>query len=389
MQNCMRSKFTVFFALVGFLFFTAPAVAQDENHEELHHEEIHVEEGHTEEAHGDVHHEDAHHSDTAHCQEEGPKDMKDIVKETITHHLADSYEFHITEGVGFPLPIILVDNGLKVFSSSKFHHGETVAEVDGNYYKVYHSKIYKTDAEGTITYDDHHHPTNEQPLDFSITKNVFMILLMAAFMFFLFSGVAKTYKSSLTPKKAGKFLEPIIIYVRDEIAIPNIGEKHYKKYMSYLLTVFFFIWFLNLVGMTPLGVNVTGNIAITFSLALMTFIITQVSGKKDYWMHIFWMPGVPVLIRPVLAIIELIGLFVKPFSLMIRLYANMLAGHVVIMSILGLIFIFGSWFASVPFTFLTLFLSVLELLVAALQAYIFTMLTSLYFGAAVEEHDHH
>ena len=150
MQNCMRSKFTVFFALVGFLFFTAPAVAQDENHEELHHEETHVEEGHTEEAHGDVHHEDAHHNDAAHGEEEGPKDMKDIVKETITHHLADSYEFHITEGVGFPLPIILVDNGLKVFSSSKFHHGETVAEVDGNFYKVYHSKIYKTDAEGTL-----------------------------------------------------------------------------------------------------------------------------------------------------------------------------------------------------------------------------------------------
>jgi len=176
-----------------------------------------------------------------------------------------------------------------------------------------------------------------------------MILVMAIFMFFLFSGIAKSYKTSLKPQKAGKFLEPIIIYVRDEIAIPNIGEKHYKKYMSYLLTVFFFIWFLNLAGMTPLGINVTGNIAITFSLALMTFIITQVSGKKDYWMHIFWMPGVPVVLKPVMAIIELIGLFVKPFSLMIRLYANMLAGHVVLMSIIGFDFRFWKmgYFASV------------------------------------------
>ena len=177
--------------------------------------------------------------------------------------------------------------------------------------------------------------------------------------------------------------------IRDEIAIPNIGEKKYKNYMSFLLTVFFFVWFLNMLGLTPLGVNVTGNIAITFSLALMTFIITQVSGKKDYWRHIFWMPGVPVLIRPALAIIELIGLVVKPFSLMIRLYANMLAGHVVLMSIIGLIFIFESWIAAPAFLGLTVVLSLLELLVAALQAYIFTMLTALYFGSDVEEHAHH
>lgn len=374
MQKSMRSKFVVFLAILGFTIFTAPAVAQGHDHEDLHQEQ--------------EHHVDDHHGDDHASTEEGA-DIKSIVKETIQHHLADSYEFHITEGVGFPLPVILIDEGLKVFMSSKFHHGHEVAEVGGKHYVLHHGKIYSTDASGTLEYDDHHHPTNAKPLDFSITKNVFMILVMAFFMFFLFRGVARSYSTSLAPKKAAKFLEPVIIYVRDEIAIPNIGEKHYKKYMSYLLTVFFFIWFMNLVGMTPLGINVTGNIAITFSLALMTFIITQVSGKKDYWMHIFWMPGVPVLIRPVLAIIELIGLFVKPFSLMIRLYANMLAGHVVIMSILGLIFIFGSWLASPAFFGLTLFLSVLELLVAALQAYIFTMLASLYFGSAVEEHDHH
>lgn len=405
----MFSKTAAFFAFVGLVFFTTPAVAQHDNHaEETHTEETHKAVTHAEDhadhanahedAHGDAHGEA--HSDTqadrnakANTTLVDPDDKeyrKGVVKETVDHHLADSYDFHITDGVGFPLPVILFDDGLKVFSSSNFHHGEAVAEIDGNYYAVFHSKIYKTDAEGTLTYDDHHHPTNAMPLDFSITKNVFMILVMAIFMFFLFKGMAKTYASgSSLPKKAGRFLEPIVVYVRDEIAIPNIGEKHYKKYMSYLLTVFFFIWFMNLVGMTPLGINVTGNIAITFALSLMTFAITQVSGKKDYWMHIFWMPGVPVLIRPVLAIIELIGLVVKPFSLMIRLYANMLAGHVVIISILGLIYIFGMWATSPAFAGLTLFLSVLELLVAALQAYIFTMLTSLYFGAAVEEHDHH
>jgi len=369
----MRVNFTVLVALAGILFLTPLAHAQGENHEELQHEQAHHEGEHSADSHG---------------EESGEKDIKGIIKETIQHHLADSYEFHITDGLGFPLPVILVDGGLKVFMSSAFHHGG-VASVADNHYIVNHGKIYKTDAAGTITYDDHHHPTNEKPLDFSITKNVFVILVMAIFMFFLFRGVARTYETSLAPKKAGRFLEPIIIYVRDEIAIPNIGEKHYKKYMSYLLTVFFFIWFLNLVGMTPLGVNVTGNIAITFSLALMTFIITQVSGKKDYWMHIFWMPGVPVLIRPALAIIELIGLVVKPFSLMIRLYANMLAGHVVLMSIIGLIFIFESWIAAPAFLGLTVVLSLLELLVAALQAYIFTMLTALYFGSAVEEHAHH
>jgi len=393
MQNCMRSKFTVFFALAGFMFITAPAVAQDENHEELHHEQTHVEDAHHEDAHAlNVHAEEAHsegHGHGAFVPASDTEGRKAVVKETVEHHLADSYEFHIVGPVGFPLPVILFDNGLKVFSSAKFHHGESVAEVDGSYYVVHHSKIYKTDAEGTITYDEHHHPTNEKPLDFSITKNVFMIIFMAVFMFFLFRGVANTYKNSLVPSRAGRFLEPLIIFIRDEIAIPNIGEKHHKRYMSFLLTIFFFIWFLNLVGMTPLGVNVTGNIAVTVSLALMTFFITQFSGKKDYWMHIFWMPGVPVLLRPVLAVIELIGLVVKPFSLTIRLYANMLAGHVVIMSILGLIYIFASYVAAIPFTGLTLFLYVLELLVAALQAYIFTMLASLYFGAAVEEHDHH
>ncbi len=326
------------------------------------------------------------------------KSLKVTIKEYINHHLLDSYDFGLfsytdddneVHHVGAPLPVILWDGGLKVFMSSKFHHGETVAEVDGNYYKVYHNKIYKTDAAGTITYDAEHHPTNVKPLDFSITKNVVFIFLVSLLMFLMFKRMAKNYQKNALPKGMGRLLEPIILYIRDDIAIPNIGEKHYKKYMSYLLTVFFFIWIINLLGLTPLGVNVTNNIAVTLVLALVTFVLTTVTANKNYWGHIFWMPGVPKLMRIVLAPIEVLGMVIKPFSLMIRLYANITAGHIVLMSIIGLMFIFKSWIGS-PLSFgLAFALSLLELLVAALQAYIFTMLSALYFGSAVEEHDDH
>jgi len=158
--------------------------------------------------------------------------------------------------------------------------------------------------------------------------------------------------------------------------------------MSYLLTLFFFIWFLNILGLTPLGINVTGNIAITFSLAFLTFLITNFTAKKDYWMHIFWMPGVPKIMRLALAPIELLGVIIKPFSLMIRLYANISAGHIVLMSLIGLIFIFKNWFGSTLSFGLAFAISIIEILVALLQAYIFTVLSALYFGFAVEEHEH-
>jgi F-type H+-transporting ATPase subunit a len=197
------------------------------------------------------------------------------------------------------------------------------------------------------------------------------------------------------PSKGGKFLEPLVLFIRDEIAIPNIGEKHYKKYMSYLLTVFFFIWFLNLAGMTPLGIGVTNNIAVTAALALITYFITTFTGKKAYWGHLFdplgntmpWMGKLPLYV--LLVPIEILGTFIKPFALMIRLFANMTAGHVVLMSLIGLLYVFQNWFARGAFLSLTLCLSILELLVAFLQAYIFTMLTALYFGGAAAEHDDH
>ena len=317
------------------------------------------------------------------------KDIKTEIKEFIAHHLQDTHDFHLTKGVSFPLPVILWDNGFQVFSSSKFHHGETVAEHNGSFYKLYHGKVYKTDPEGTIVYDDNHHSVNEKPLDFSITKNVSFILIVSLLMMLMFSRMAKSYKKNPIPSGIGRFLEPIIVYVRDDIARPNIGEKHYKRYMSFLLTVFFFVWIINLLGLTPLGVNVTNNIAVTFSLAIMTYLITTFTGNKHYWKHIFWMPGVPAPMKVILAPIELLGTIIKPFSLMIRLYANITAGHVVLMSIIGLMFIFKSWIGS-PLSFgLAFALALLELLVAALQAYIFTMLSALYFGSAVEEHHDH
>ena len=356
----MQSKFLIKFLTITVLVFSLNLNAQHEEHE-----------GNVEE-----------------------RDIKTVIKESINHHILDSYDFIFfsdTENnkhYGFSLPVILIDEGFHLFSSGKFHHGETVAESNGKYYKLYHNKIYGTDAEGSLNFDDHDHPTNVKPLDLSITKGVFMIMITSVLMLLLFIGLAKSFTKGPIATGAGRFFEPIIVYIRDDIARPNIGETKYKKYMPFLLTVFFFIWFLNLFGLTPLGVNVTGNIAVTFALAIVTFVITQFSGNKNYWKHIFWMPGVPVLMKFILAPIELLGVFIKPFALMIRLYANMMAGHVVLMSIIGLVFIFQNWIGGTLSLFLAFFLSIIELLVAALQAYIFTLLSALYFGFAVEEHEH-
>jgi len=337
-------------------------------------------------------------AESAHEEHAEPTDVKSKIKGFVKHHVLDSHDFtffqdDVTgEHYGFSLPIIIWDNGLQVFSSSKFEHGEAVAESNGNFYKINHhdGKIYKTDAAGTITEDEATgFPTNVRPLDLSITKSVLSIMLAAVLMFVLFSGLAKSYaKNNGIASGVGRIFEPLVLYVRDEIAIPNIGEKHYKRYMSYLLTIFFFILFLNLFGLMPFGINVTGNLTITFSLAILTFLITNFTANKDYWGHIFWMPGVPKVMRIVLAPIELLGVFIKPFSLMIRLYANIFAGHIVLMSIIGLMFIFKSWLGSSLSFGLSFALSILEILVAFLQAYIFTMLSALYFGSAVQEHGH-
>src|SRR5690606_39324510 len=204
----------------------------------------------------------------------------------------------------------------------------------------------------------------------------------------------KNYKSSPNnlPKGMGRVLEPLVIYVRDEMARPNIGDKKYKKYMPYLLSVFFLIFLLNLLGLTPLGLNVTGNISITVCLALFTFFYVNLSGNKDYWKHIFWMPGAPVPMKIILAPIEVLGMFTKPFSLMVRLFANMTAGHSVLMALIALTILLKSQFTAVGSTgisvVLSLFIFLIELLVAYLQAFVFTMLSSLFIGVAVQDHHH-
>lgn len=342
--------------------------------------------------------------ENGHGPESEPQSEKEEINAYIEHHLQDSHYFNLFSDTkengeevhyGFPLPVILWDDGLKVFSSSRFHHGEELAEVEGNYYKLYHSKIYKTDADGTLNYDEAHgdHPTNERPLDFSITKSVVMMLITGLLLIWLFSSLARSYgKNGGIPKGIGRFFEPVVLYIRDDIAIANIGEKKYKRYMPFLLTVFFFIWFLNMFGLTPLGVNVTGNIAVTTALALLVFLLTNLTGTKDYWKHIFdpLGSGMPwygkLVIYIILVPIEILGIFIKPFALLIRLYANMTAGHVVLMSLIGLIFVFKSWIGG-PLSFgLSFAIMLIELLVALLQAYIFTMLAALYFGFASEEH---
>ena len=332
-------------------------------------------------------------------EEEKTQTIQEEITEYIYHHVQDSHDFSLfstndeetgkKKYYGFPLPVILIDEGIKIFMSSKLDHGKKVVESSGKFYKLDHGKIYETNSEGYISYNDDGKITNAMPLDLSITKSVFSIFLVSLLMFFLFTSLAKSYKeNNLIAKGAGRFFEPIVILIRDEIAIPSIGEEKHKRYMAFLLTVFFFIWFLNLLGLSPLGVNVTGNIAVTFGLALITFLITNLTANKTYWKHIFWMPGVPVWLKPLLAPIELLGVFIKPFSLMIRLYANILAGHIVLYSLIGLIFIFKNLVGSSLSLVLVFFISMIDILVALLQAYIFTLLSALYFGFAVQEEDH-
>lgn len=339
---------------------------------------------------------------------EGQINTSEEISAYIRHHVKDSHEFHLLsytndEGerkhVGFPLPIILwSSNGLSTFMSSEFHHddsGHVIVENNGLKFAKIHGKIYElNEGASEVNFDEEHHATNaSRVLDLSITKSVIGILLVSLLMLLGFSSLAKQYKKKQIPTGLGRVLEPLVIYVRDEIARPNIGDKHYRKFTGYLLTVFFFIWILNLLGLTPLGFNVTGQLAVTAALAIFTLIVYTVSGNKDYWTHILWMPGVPVLIRPVLAVIELAGAFlIKPFSLLVRLFANITAGHIIVMSLIAIMITMQSSltaFGSTTLSFvLSLFITLIELLVAFLQAYIFTMLSALFIGMAVAEHDH-
>ena len=319
-------------------------------------------------------------------------------KDMIMSHISDANEWHLVtlnEGtpeenhVSIPLPVIIKDkNGIHTFMSSAVAHGH---EHEG--YTMENGQVVSTTglAQAKLfSLIAGKHTSENAFFDFSITKNVAAIFISVIFMLLLFGGMARGYAKSLVPSGAGKFMEPVILFIRDEVAIPNIGAKKYKKYMPYLLTVFFFIWINNMFGLipfAPFGYNLTGNIATTAVLAIATLLITLFSANKDYWKHIF-MPPVPLLLYPIMVPIEIIGIFTKPFALMMRLFANITAGHIMILAIMSLIFIFKTpllGLASVP---LGLFIGVLELLVAALQAYIFTVLSALFIGMAVQEHEH-
>lgn len=362
---------------------------------------------------------------------------------TVMHHIGNSNEFHIVGHLAIPLPCILYskEDGFRFFMSSAFHHGAKA--IDG--YVLEHGIVRRIKgefAQGEVELEQIHHEGaaekegevhysfqkevdgkavsfvkadgveyeleraatlmhNTSFYDFSISKNVFAMLLATFILFFVFLRVARMGKerAGKAPKGIQTMIETIFIFIRDEVAKPMIGHS-YEKFLPLLMSLFFFILVLNLMGLIPFfpgSANVTGNLATTMVLAIITFIVTNINGNKHYWGHVLWMPGLPLAIKPLISAIEIIGLFTKPFSLMMRLFANITAGHIIILSLVGLIFVFGNAGESIPGSIggaaiaipFTIFMNLIELLVAFLQAYIFTMLAASYIGAAVEEPHHH
>lgn len=368
---------------------------------------------------------------------------------TVMNHISDANEFHIWKGVHIPLPCFLYAPGEPTkkwtfLSSGKFEHGHKAIDryvinhgrvnriadpsfpmgeihIEGVHGKEEMQIVKGKEKEVEVFYA--HYEGKEYKLekpstldggmmgggitsfyDFSITKNVFTMMLAALLLILIFSSVRNGYRKNegKAPSGIQSFFEPFFVFIRDEVAKPNIGLKHYERFMPFILTLFFFILFCNLLGLMPFfpgGANVTGNLAVTFVLAVFAFIITNINGNRHYWQHIFWMPGIPAWVKTILTPVEVLGLVIKPFSLMIRLFANISAGHIIILSLIGLIFVFGengtSFGGGVVGAIVggafTAFMNLIELLVAFLQAFVFSMLTASYIGAAVEDghHDHH
>ncbi len=314
-----------------------------------------------------------------HASESGghsaPTGEKPSVSKVIIEHVLDNHIWHFFDGhygtLYLPVIVYTPNRGIAIFSSRNFY-GEHHNRVEYQGYRLEHNKIYLGEA---------------SVLDFSITKNVMMLFINASLLMIVLTSVARAYRTSSgkAPKGLQSFIEPIIVFVKDEIVKPNIGPK-YERYLPYLLTLFFFILFGNLLGLLPGSGNLTGNIAVTMTLAIFTFLITNISGNGNYWKHILWTPGVPLPLRIIILPVEVIGIFTKPFSLMIRLFAAITAGHIVLLSLLSLTFIFESWVVGIGSSIFVLFISLIELLVAGIQAYVFTLFTSLYIGLAVEEH---
>ncbi|WP_116125167.1 F0F1 ATP synthase subunit A [Lewinella sp. IMCC34183] len=380
-----------------------------------------------------------HHSPEIECGSHDEYDPAGV----ILHHIADANEFHVVGDFTFPLPVILYapDHGFTFGLSSMFHHGQTA--VDG--YVMNHGRINRlTDAPADLM-EGHHvveciaHSSTEIDgktrdvysalidgerytldapsvgdggllgggitsfYDLSITKNVFTMLLAAVLLILLWWRVARGYKKNAGKAPSGiqSLMEPFFVFLRDEITIPMIGEKHYERFQPFIMTIFFFVLFANLLGLVPIfpgSANVTGNLAVTMALAVIAAIVAYVHGNRHYWEHTLWMPGVPALIKVfILTPVEILGLVIKPFSLMVRLFANITAGHIIILSLISLIFIFGNngesvigaGAGAVVAVAFTLFMNCIELLVAFVQAFIFAILSASYIGAAVEDAHHH
>ncbi len=363
---------------------------------------------------------------------------------TVMNHIADANEFHIWKGVHIPLPCFLYapGQGWTILSSGKFEHGHKAidryvlnhgrvnriandnfpmgeAHIDGIISKeveVEKDGKKETKEQYFALYHGEEHPLHAPSTldggilgggitsfyDFSITKNVATMILAGLLLILVFSAVARGYKENdgKAPRGIQGFFEPIFMFIRDEVTRPMIGEKHYERFQPFIMTLFFFILFCNLLGLVPFfpgGANVTGNLAVTLVLAILAFLVTNFNGNGHYWQHIFWMPGIPAWVKIILTPVEILGLFIKPFSLMIRLFANISAGHIIILSLIGLIFLFGNngqsaggaAMGAVIGGLFTAFMNLIELLVAFLQAFIFSILTASYIGAAVEEGHHH
>ncbi|MCF8256603.1 MAG: F0F1 ATP synthase subunit A [Flavobacteriales bacterium] len=337
----------------------------------------------------------------------------------IMHHVMDAHDIHLmTIGehqISIPLPIIMWSNedGLSIFSSSRFHHGQAAY----NRYALDHGHVIRLGSNNPLAASEHLDIAdakgmgyseeswkgffNGRPAGFinmSITKTAAGVLITVLLMFIIFLNIARAYgrNPNEAPKGLQSLLEPIILFVRDEIAKPSIGHR-YETFLPFLLTVFFFIWIANILGLIPFigGFNVTGNIAVTLVLAVFTFIMTTVKGNRNYWAHIFATPGVPGWLLPLMVPIEIMGMLTKPVVLCLRLFANITAGHIIILSFMSLIFIFAAKYGavagygvSIVSLLFGIFMNTLEILVAFLQAYVFTLLSALYLGAAVEEHHH-
>ncbi|MBL7111231.1 MAG: F0F1 ATP synthase subunit A [Bacteroidales bacterium] len=371
--------------ILGALFFFLIVAAKPQQHQTENSAQQPQE--HVDEQHGD----DQNQADDQHEVGFNPGEF-------IFDHIGDAHEWHILTYKDFhlslPLPVILYSKskGLNVFLFSKFHHGH-------DDYKGFRFELHG-DNKGKIVEILDDGSVQPPSLNLSFTKNAFAILVSCLLLLWLFLSVARAYKKrpDKAPTGMQNLVEPIILFIRDDIAIPSIGEKKAERFLPFLLSIFFFIYINNMMGLIPIfpgGANVTGNITVTIVLALFTFSVITINGNKEYWTHIFNPPGVPWWLKfpvPLMPIIEIVGMFTKPFVLMVRLFANISAGHIIAMGFFSLIFIFGQMQVAMgylvsPLTLaFTIFMIFLELLVALIQAYVFTLLSAIYFGMAVEEH---